>query len=327
MTRPLSRRRFIAISAAAIGCSLLPFDAVAGARSEAVTWRGRALGAAASLVIHHHDRATAERLVHEVVAEVERLEQVFSLYRADSALSELNRNGALATPPPDLVTLLAASRDAWERSGGAFEPTVQPLWALLAEHFSDPDADPAGPPPQRLEDALALVGLDRVAFNDDRIAFRRAGMALTLNGIAQGYITDRAVDLLRRGGIASSMVDMGEIRALGTRPDGTPWRVGIDGRAGRAALEMEDAAVATSSADGFRFDAAGRFGHLLDPRGGTTPRLYRSVTVIAPDAASADALSTAFSLLPPAAIERAVAARGDVRALLVGLDGIERAIG
>ena len=312
--RPLTRRRFIAITAAIAGCSLTRSGARASAVLEAVTWRGQALGAQASLLIHHNDRAAAEALVRNVVTEVERLEQIFSLYRPDSALSQLNRVGALAAPPSDLVALLDASREVWGLSEGAFDPTVQPLWTLRAEHFSRPGADPAGPPAARLREALALVGFDKLAFNQDRIAFGTPGMALTLNGIAQGYITDRVVDVLRRGGIEQSMVDMGEIHALGTRPDGAPWRVGIEGaETGMAAtLEIEDRAVATSSADGFRFGSEGRFSHLIDPHSGGSPRLYRSVSVIAPDATSADAFSTAFSLLQPLAI-RTIAERRNLQ--------------
>lgn len=312
--RPLTRRRFIAITAAIAGCSLTRSGARASAVLEAVTWRGQALGAQASLLIHHNDRAAAEALVRNVVTEVERLEQIFSLYRPDSALSQLNRVGALAAPPSDLVALLDASREVWGLSEGAFDPTVQPLWTLLAEHFSRPGADQAGPPAARLREALALVGFDKLAFNQDRIAFGTPGMALTLNGIAQGYITDRVVDVLRRGGIEKSMVDMGEIHALGTRPDGAPWRVGIEGaETGMAAtLEIEDRAVATSSADGFRFGSEGRFSHLIDPHSGGSPRLYRSVSVIAPDATSADAFSTAFSLLQPLAI-RTIAERRNLQ--------------
>lgn len=143
-------------------------------------------------------------------------------------------------------------------------------------------------------------------------------MALTLNGIAQGYITDRIVDLLRSGGIASCMVDMGEIRALGARPDATPWRVGVADPVAAAPLspsvvEVIDKAVATSSPDGFRFDAAGRFNHLLDPRTGLPAACWRNVTVVAPEAATADALSTAFSLMNEGAIARASARRGGIR--------------
>nr|ACF98101.1 putative NosX protein [uncultured bacterium 1042] len=325
MAQPLNRRRFVAISAAAVGLNLLPFGRTMSAEAEAVTWHGRALGAPASLTIHHHDRAAAERLVELVVVEVARLEAIFSLYRSDSAVAELNRIGALATPPGDLIGLLEAAHAFWESSEGAFDPTVQPVWSLLANHFSTADPDPAGPPEAQLSDALGLVGFGGVRFNRDRIAFRRPGMALSLNGIAQGYITDRVVELLRAGGIGKSLVDMGEIRGFGTQFDNQPWRVGVDGAPGEAGpltiLEIEDRAVATSRADGFRFDEAGRFNHLLDPRSGSGAHLYRSVVVIAPDATSADALSTAFSLLEPPAVQRIVAARPGLRVRLLPSDG------
>lgn len=322
--RPLNRRRFIAISAAAAGCSLLPFGARAGATLDTVTWQGRALGAAASLVIHHHDRATAERLLRQVVAELERLEQIFSLYRSDSALSQLNRRGALTAPPPDMIAALVASREVWDATDGAFDPTIQPLWTMLADHFSRPGADQSGPPPARIREALSLVGFDKVMFNRDRIAFGERGMALTLNGIAQGFITDQAVDVLRRGGVEKSMVDMGEIHALGSRADGSPWRVGIGDVIDAeldSILEIVDRAVATSSADGFRFDESDRFSHLLDPRSGRAGNMYRSVTVVAPNATSADAFSTAFSLMPHERIRGVLRGQPGVEAHLVDDSG------
>jgi thiamine biosynthesis lipoprotein len=150
-------------------------------------------------------------------------------------------------------------------------------------------------------------------------------MALTLNGIAQGYITDRIVDLLRNAGVTSSLVDMGEDRAIGSKPDGTPWRIGLadsqfDDRPDRI-LDIVDKAVATSSAAGFHFDAGGRFGHILDPRDGTAPAIYRRVSVVADDATTADALSTAFSLMEEASIRSVARTRKDLLVDLVGLDG------
>jgi thiamine biosynthesis lipoprotein len=320
----MNRRRFIAISAAAAGCSLAWSGVAAAAPTGTVTWRGKALGASASLTIHHHDEARAEGLVRQVVQEVERLEQVFSLYRADSALSQLNRQGALAAPPPDLVALLEAGRTAWEVTAGAFDPTVQPLWLLLAEHFSRAGAAPDGPARDRIAETLELVGFDKVAFDRNRIAFGRRGMALTLNGIAQGYITDRAVDILRRGGIENSLVDMGEIAALGSNADGAPWRIGIEA-ADRiepaASVSLVNRAAATSSGGGFAFDAASRFSHLLDPRDGTSARRHRSVTVIAPEATSADAFSTAFALMPRDAIRQVMQSRPELGVYLARRDG------
>lgn len=300
-----TRRRFIALSGAASGLALLPFGGTARAAPQRVTWRGVALGAPAEMVLHHPDRAAAETLIARAVAEISRLERIFSLYRADSALAELNRSGALAAPPAELVDLLGTCRAVWELSGGVFDPTVQPLWLLYARHFSTPGGHPDGPALAEVEAALSLAGFGRVAFNRDRIAFARRGMALTLNGIAQGFITDRIVEMLRAAGVTSTLADLGEIRALGARDDGAPWRVSIagEGEPWAAPLEVIDRAVATSSTAGFRFAGPDSPSHLLDPRSGESAGRYRSVSVVAPDAATADALSTAFSFMKPERIE------------------------
>ena len=135
----LTRRRFIAITAAAGGLPLLPI-ASARADSRLRVWSGTALGCDATLQIHHPDAATADRLIAASLAEVERLERIMSLYRPDSALSRLNRDGTLENPPFDLVRVLSESRRYGAISGGAFDVTVQPLWDLYAGHFSRPDA-------------------------------------------------------------------------------------------------------------------------------------------------------------------------------------------
>jgi len=320
-----SRRRFIGITAAAAGLGLMPFGRAARAEARLVTWHGQAMGAVATLQVHHHDRAAAERLVERSLAEVRRLEGVLSLYRDDSALSTLNRQGFLVAPPAALVELLAECRRCWELTGGAFDPTVQALWVLYRDHFSRPGADPAGPSGPALREALERVGFGDVAFDANRIVLPRRGMGLTLNGIAQGYMTDRVVDVLRTGGIASSLVDMGEPRAMGSRPSGEPWRVGIadpdDPERISETLEAVDQAVATSGAYGFRFDPAGRFNHLLDPRTGASPHLHRSVTVVLPTATAADALSTAFSLLPPEEIRHTLQRLGEGQVHLVPASG------
>ncbi|MBJ6125593.1 FAD:protein FMN transferase [Microvirga sp. BT325] len=325
MSPLLSRRRFIGVTAAAAGLGLVPFGHAPRAEAHLVTWQGQAMGAVATLQVHHHDRAAAERLVERALAEVRRLEAVFSLHRDDSALSTLNRQGFLIAPPAALVELLSECRRCWELTGGAFDPTVQALWILYRDHFSQPGADPQGPPETALQAALARVGFGQVAFDADRIVLPRRGMGLTLNGIAQGYATDRVVDILRAGGIASSLVDMGELRAIGPRPSGEPWRVGLADpdhpeRIGET-LDLVDQAVATSGGYGFRFEPEGRFNHLLDPRTGASAGLYRSVTVVMPSAMAADALSTAFSLLPPGDIGQAVQRLGEGQVHLLTASG------
>jgi len=306
MSNTMSRRRFIALSAAAVGLPLVPFEAKAEANL--ITWRGSALGASATLKIHHPDRRAAERLIERSISEIRRLEGILSLYREDSALVALNRTGVLVSPPPELVDILGACRRYFDLTAGAFDPTVQPLWNLYFRHFSRPGADPAGPSAGDVKAALQKVGFDQVVAGRDRITLARRGMGLTLNGINQGYATDRIVELLRTAGIEHTLVDMGEIRTLGERPEAGPWQIGIqnpdDPDRTDEVLDIADCAVATSGAYGFRFDQNGRFNHLFEPWSGRCAAAYRSVTVVLPTATPADALSTAFSIMSPGAISQ-----------------------
>jgi FAD:protein FMN transferase len=304
----ITRRRFIRISGAAAGMALLPAagEAVAAAvtdtKPQLRIWRGVALGADAMLQLHHPDPAEADRIIGACLAEVSRLERIFSLYREDSALCRLNRDGFLDHPPMELVELLSRSWEFSRMTGGAFDVTVQPLWELYAKHFSARDPDPSGPSRAAIEATLERVGYKALSVEMERVSFGNPGMSVTLNGIAQGYITDCIVDLLRERGIDRSLADMGEIRAIGPRPSGDPWIVGLeDPRVpGHVAepVEIVNQAVATSGGYGTQFDTAGRFNHIFDPATGATSSRYLGVTVIAPLATTADALSTAFSLMP-----------------------------
>lgn len=324
LEQKLTRRRMIVIAASAAGSALLAGSRFARANAP-VRWRGSALGAQVSIEIHHPDRAEAERLVERSVLDVRRLEQQFSLYRADSAICALNRTGILVAPDTDMVTLLQASLSFAGITGGAFDPTVQPLWRLHADHFAPGRPDSDGPSPHALAEALAKVGYTGLRVGADRIALARRGAAITLNGIAQGYATDRVVERLRQAGLSTTLVDMGEIRAIGARPEGTPWRVGLGDpeRPGTITetVDLVDRAIATSAGAGFRFDPSGRFTHLFDPATGRSPQLYSTVSVVAPTATEADALSTAFSLMPWPDIADIVAVRPNVQARIVNAGG------
>ena len=133
-------------------------------------------------------------------------------------------------------------------------------------------------------------------------------MAITLNGLAQGYISDRVADLLRQGGVRHALVDLGEINAIGNHPTGRTWRVGLlppgTTRRPSTAVPVVDAAVATSGHDGSHFDIPGRFSHILDPRTGRPSTRPGNVSVVAGSAALADGLSTAALTLTDDGIRR-----------------------
>ena len=177
----------------------------------------------------------------------------------------------------------------------------------------------------RLCDAASITG--RWRWTGPRVGFLRPGMAVTLNGIAQGYITDRVAELLRAAGFASVLVQLGETVAGAPRSEGRPWRVGIpDPFAPDRVLETLDAvevAIATSSGRATRFDAAGRHHHLFDPATGRSADRYASVTVVAARATTADALSTALAVASPAAAPHLLR-EADAAALFVAADGRPR---
>ncbi len=262
-------------------------------------WQGTALGADATLVLHHAEPRVAAAAVDACLAEIERLEREFSLYRPDSALSRLNRDGVLHAPSLDMLTLLDESCAIAAASNGAFDITVQPLWRLYADHFAVHPQDTAGPSLAAIDEARSLIDYRQLMVTPDRIAMP-AGMALTLNGIAQGYISDRVADLLLRRGWSNVLIDLGEIRTLGSRPDGTPWAIARhqpqSAATGLRVLEIRNRAVATSSGAGMAFGSSGRYHHLFDPRTGRSATSCSQVTVIADNATVADALATTLAV-------------------------------
>lgn len=321
----INRRCVLAGGVAALAFTRMPQALCASNSHEPLLWQGQALGAPAKIILYYSDRHRADRLIRDCVREASRLEDIFSLYKQDSELSRLNRAGALAAPSPELINLLSICRTCWELSDGLFDPTVQPLWDCLKQHFSQPSADPAGPLQALWDKALTKVGFGHVLFDDNRVVFAKPAMALTLNGIAQGYISDRVTDMLRSEGVKHALVDMGEYRALGGQPDGKPWRIGISRLEAtskvEAFIDIADQGLATSSFSGFQFDENGQFNHLLNPKTGYSASLYEYLTVVSRDAARADAWATAFNLMDEQDISATLQSQPDMAVFARRRDG------
>lgn len=304
----MNRRAFLMLAAALTAAPLIRAGAAPTATPmPAPIGTGQALGTVTSIRLAHPQ---AEAIAARAAAEIRRLDEIFSLYRADSALAILNRDGRLPVPPFELLDCLAIAGAVHAASGGAFDPTVQPLWQLWAEAASRgtiPDA-------QALAETRARTGWDGVAITPEAITLR-PGMALTLNGIAQGYLADRVAALLRAEGLSDLFIDTGEFHALGDAPDGAAgagWPVTL---VSGEKLALRDRGLATSAPKGTTFDAAGRLGHILDPRaGGPVPLPWASVSISAGSAALADALATAACLAPDrAAMDAMLAPFPDAR--------------
>jgi FAD:protein FMN transferase len=272
----LTRRRFIAVSAA-----LAPSLALAN-RADLHVEIGIALGAQVTLRLEHPD---APRLAAMAMAEIRRLEAIFSLYLPNSVLARLNREAGFDAPPFELLECLGIARAVNLASSGRFDPTVQPLWAAYA---AATERGQALTDAER-EEAHGRIGWQSVTVSPERITLR-PGTALTLNGIAQGYIADRVAVLLADHGLTRALIDTGEMVAL---PEGS-WPVQLADRE----ITLRNRALATSAPLGMTFGGDGLTSHILDPLTGrpAAPR-WRAVAISAPRAALADALSTAGCLL------------------------------
>jgi FAD:protein FMN transferase len=173
---------------------------------------------------------------------------------------------------------------------------VQPLWTLYSQAKGHPDE-------KAVNEARERIGMGQVLVEKNEIRFLKPGMSITLNGIAQGYITDRITDLLKNEGHANVLVELGEKRAIGGHPQGRPWRLGLEeGGTIFRTVELKDKALATSAASGMIFDAAAGTHHIFDPHTGLNPRRYGSLSVLADNATTADALSTGFTVMDQAHI-------------------------
>lgn len=307
----LKKRRTLTLFACA-GAGVLagiPHAAKAGGASASLLhrWQGTALGAQATILLDGTDKPHADQVLSDIVVEIDRLENIFSLYRPTSTLARLNTYGKVDNPEQEFIDLMARACGFASLTRGAFDPTIQPVWQALADLSMQNTSDRADID-ATVERALYHVGYHGVIVDEGRVSLARPGMAVTLNGIAQGYITDRIAALLRQRGFDHVLVDLGEQHAIGSQANGENWRVRIksakSGLPGRAVIELHNNALATSGAYGFYFDLAGGRSHLIDPRSGMSPAIWRSLSVQSASATTADALSTAFSMMTETEIRK-----------------------
>jgi FAD:protein FMN transferase len=269
-------------------------------------WRSRtlnAMGTSMRFQVAHAKSDVAERALDAAVADIRHIEDQMSLFRPDSAISELNRNGILRNPHPDLLDILRTAQDVSRGSDGAFDITVQPLWQTFAA------AQQRGnlPSEQDVRGARALVDWRQVQVSDAAIRLQRSGMGISLNGIAQGYAADKVKARFQSIGIAHALVDAGEWSALGNPAHAGDWTLGVADprKAGAvvAAVALQGRSMATSADDQCSFSPDFANHHIFDPHTGRSPVELSSVSVLAPSCVMADALTKVFFI---AGFERAL---------------------
>jgi len=232
-----------------------------------------------------------------------------SNWEADSDISRYNRAGAGSRHelPAAFAHVLEVALEVARASGGAFDPTVGPMVALWG--FGAARGPLRVPDAQALAATLARTGWQRLEWNPARRELLQpGGLELDLSAIAKGHGVDAVIAYLRHAGVASALVELGgELHGYGFKPDGQPWRVLVESAPEEDAmselpprvLALRDQAVATSGDRWHRFESNGeRYSHSFDPRlGRPVPGAAAAVTVVAADAAHADAWATAMTVL------------------------------
>jgi thiamine biosynthesis lipoprotein len=315
----LTRRDMLRISAvvgvgAALGTGLVT-ELLRRAALHRVSVTRTRLGTLVTVTVVHPDAARAHTMVDGAFEEMTRLEAILSRHRSDSPLSILNEAGNIDDAPAELLEVMAQALDYARMSEGAFDPTVAPLYRLYATRAERGEGLPDW---VEVAKALPLVGYEGVRIEGASIVFDRPGMSVTLDGIAKGHVVDRTVATLVAAGADRVLVDAGGDIASGGRGSiEEPWTVAVqDPRDERGTVDLVRLAggcIATSGdyLQSFTEDRSAH--HIIDPRTGRSPTQTASVSVVAPTAMAADALSTAVMVMGPGAGVH----------LLDGLDGVE----
>lgn len=259
-----------------------------------------AMGTYVNMTAIHPSQDEAENAFGLAFAEIDRLNKLLSRYDADSPISQLNQKGSLNNAPQEILELVGRSLYYNNQTAGAFDITVKPLIDLYKENF----ATGTKPSDALIQAALNNVGSAHLRFSSGNISFSKSEMGITLDGIAKGYIVDRASEILAQNGISNHLINAGgDIRTNGSAAKGKPWTIAVQDPAKNKeypdVIKMMSGAIATSGNYEVYYDNEKMFHHIIDSRTGYSPELSASVTVQAATVMDADALSTSVFVMQP----------------------------
>lgn len=270
-----------------------------------------AMGTTVVVVLYAPDEETANRAFAAAFKRIAFLDKIMTDYDSDSELMRLCSKSPTTAPLPvsrDICEVLSFAQDVSERSDGAFDVTVGPLtrqWRRARRREEMPD-------PQLLAESLKAVGYKNLVVHkqESTVELLKPNMRIDLGGIAQGYAADVAMEELQKIGINRALVNVsGEILGWDPPPDSDAWTVGIaplePNQPPSHFVRLVHNAVATSG-DAWQFAVINgrRYSHVLDPHTGIGLTVHCGVSVVAPTAMAADALSTAVGVL---GVERGLA--------------------
>lgn len=256
-------------------------------------------------ILFRSEHRTRIEGVHRALDEIRRLEQVMTVFSDESEISRLNQHAAFhpVTIGRDLFAVIRRGLEISQEVQGAFDPSAGALWKCWGFYRKQG----AVPSPQELKQARQRCGAEFVHLDeaDSVVRYARDGLELNLGSIGKGFALDRAARILQNAGLEEALLHAGHSSFLAMGDPsarGRGWRVSIrhplEPEKSFAVLDLKEVGMATSGAGEQFFEVDGkRYGHIVDPRTGVPPDHILSATALAPDAAQADALATAFFVM------------------------------
>ncbi|MBW1690591.1 MAG: FAD:protein FMN transferase [Deltaproteobacteria bacterium] len=278
------------------------------------------MGTLTSITVLNYSKDQAYEAIDLAFEEIARLTKLMSRYDVDTPVSQLNRDGYLNGVPPELYFVLRESMRYHEISTGRFDITVKPLIDMYAR-LSQSSGGISGHE-EKIHDLLNLVDARLIVMNESSIAFRKHGMGITLDGIAKGYIVDKAIGVLQTKGIKHALINAGgDIRTLGDKGQNRPWKIAIEDPQKKNdypdIIAIKNGSVATSGNYEVFYNREKILHHIVNPKTGLSPLMNASLSVQAPTAMEADALSTTLFTLNPIESMRLVQSLPHCEALVV----------
>ena len=262
-----------------------------------------AMGTFVSMTLFHESKNQAEAAMGRAYEEIDRLSKSMNRFDGSTAIAQLNQDGRLRDIPPEMYQVIVRALEYHRITHGTFDITVKPVIDLFRNKFTGKNK--GVPSENELEALLTRVGSHKIKLAKGSIVFQDPGMGITLDGIAKGYIVDKASECLLKQGISNHLINAGgDIRTMGSKSDKKPWTVAIQDPSKKKnypdIIQMRDGAIATSGNYEIYFDQEKMFHHIVDPKTGCSPVMSTSVSVLARMTMEADALSTSVFVMGPA---------------------------
>jgi thiamine biosynthesis lipoprotein len=261
------------------------------------------MGTEVTITVVARTNAEGAAAIDAAMAEVRRFDQMMSLYKDDSEIAKVNL--AAGRHPvkvaPEMIEVAEAANRISKLTDGVFDVTIGPLVVLWQMRLREGKV----PTDEEIMNVRSRVNYKNIVIDKkaSTLFLRKPNMIMDFGGVAKGYAADKAADVLRKRGIENGIVALaGDIRVMGHRPDGSPWRIGVqhprEADKTLVVLDLSDKSISTSG-DYERFQIVNkkRYHHVIDPRTGKPSTGMESVTVVGDSGAAVDPLTTALFIL------------------------------